>query len=350
MITPSFLSLPIYALELSDKSYKYLKLGSTAQSTIVEDFGEGDIPTGVLERGEIKKPEILKALLSDLFAKKKILFVAIALPEEKGFLRNIKLDGVKKEEIESALRLQLEEQIPLPPSEIVFNYSVVKEEKDHFDIVLIAFPKILVNSYLEIFSKAGASPVWVDSELAASITAVIPRTFSGTAILMDWGKTRVSFAIAENGVLRFASTVPIGGDDMDAAISKELGVDIKIAEQFKKDVGFNENAKDQRVFQVLIPIVTAIREEAEKYITFWQTHSEEKKPPTKLLLSGGDAHLINLHSYLQKELGIEVAEADPWVNFKFPPKYVPEIDKNQAIRFSSSIGLGLAILKKEMEL
>lgn len=350
MFIPSFLSLPVYAFELSDKSYKYLRLKSIAQGTIIEDFGEGEIPVGVLERGEIKKPEILTALLSALFKKKKIFYVAISLPEERGFLRNIRLDGIKSEEIESALKLQLDEQIPLPPSEIVFNYSLVKEEKNHFDIILIAFPKILVNSYLEIFSKAGASPVWVDSELAASITAIIPRTFDGTAILMDWGKTRISFAIAENCALRFASTVPIGGDDMDAAISKELGVDIKTAEQLKKDIGFNEKAKDQRVFQALIPIVTAIREEAEKYITFWQTHSEEKKIPTKLLLSGGDSHLINLKNYLQKELGTEVVEADPWTNFKFPPKYVPEIEKNQAVRFSSSIGLGLAILEKEKEL
>ena len=350
MITPSFLSLPIYAFELSDKSYKYLRLKSSDTGIYVEDFGEGEIPIGVLERGEIKQPEILTAMLSELFAKKKIGFVAISLPEEKGFLRNIKLGGVKEAEIEEALKLQLEEQVPLPPSEIVFNYSLVKDDKDHFDIVLIAFPKILVNSYLEIFSKAGALPVWVDSELAASVAAVIPQKFGGTAMFMDWGKTRVSFAIAENRVLRFASTIPVGGDAMDMAISKGLGVDLKTAENMKKEIGFNEKAKDLRVFQALVPIVTAIREEAEKYIAFWQTHSEEKQAPTKLFLSGGDANLIGLKSYLQKELGIEVIEADPWVNIQFPHRYVPEIEKHESIRFSSAIGLGLYAIKEEKNL
>ena len=350
MFTPSFLSLPIYAFELSDKSYKYLRLKSTPLGTMMEDFGEGEIPAGVLERGEIKQPEILTAILSELFAKKKISFVAISLPEEKGFLRNIKLSGVKETEIKEALEFQLEEQVPFPPAEVVFHYNLVKDHKDHLDIVLMAFPKILVNSYLNIFSKAGALPVWVESELSASVEAILPRGFGETAMLMDWGKTRVSFAIVENRVLRFASTVSVGGDALDAAIAKSLGVDAKTAEALKKETGFNEKAKDLRVFQALVPIVAAIKEEAEKYIAFWQTHSETKEAPSKLFLSGGDANLIDLKNYLQKELTMEVVEADPWVNINFPLKYVPEIEKRDSIRFSSAIGLGLYALKKELDL
>ena len=350
MIKPSFLSLPIYAFELSDKSYKYLRLKSTALGMMLEEAGEGEIPARVLEHGEIKQPEILTAILAELFAKKKIRFAAISLPEEKGYLRNIKLAGIKEEEIEEALKLQLEEQVPLPPPEIVFNYNLVKDHKDHFDVVLVAFSKNLVNSYLDIFSKAGAIPVWVDSELAASVEAVVPRTFDKTAMLMDWGKTRVSFAIAENRVLRFASTVQVGGDTMDEAISKSLGVDLKKAEELQKETGFNEKTGDRRIFQALLPIVASMKEEAEKYMLFWQTHSEEKQIPSKLFLSGGDANLIGLKSYLQKELGLEVATADPWVNIKFPPKYVPEIEKKDSVRFSSAIGLGLYALKKEMDL
>lgn len=346
---PSFLSLPIYALELSDKSYKYLRLKALNGEIYVADFGEGEIPAGVIERGEIKKPDVLRDLLAELFLKKQIKYVAISLPEEKGFLRNIKLSGVRESEIQEALALQLEEHVPLPPDDIVFNHSVVKKDKDHFDIVLLAFSQAFVNSYLDLFSSAGALPVLVESELSAALEAIIPDNLTDAAMTMDWGKTRVSFAIAKNRILRFAATIQVGGETLDESISKTLGVDKAAAEDLKKKSGFLNLTEYQKVFQALVPIVTAVREEAEKYITFWQTHSEEKQTPAKLFLLGGDAHLLGLKGYLRKELELDVAHGDPWVNIKFPPYYVPGIEKRDSLRYAASIGLGLHALRRENE-
>src|SRR3989344_9535402 len=259
---PSFLRLPIYAFELSDKSYKYLRLKEVRSGVVVDDFGEGEIATGVIERGEIKKKEVLAALLKELFAKKNIKFVAISLPEEKGFLRNVKLKGLKEEEIRSSLELQLEEHIPLPPEEVIFDYAIVGKEKEHFDVVINAFPRIIVESYLDVFAAAGATPALVESELAAMVEAVLPKNFVASAMIIDWGKTRTSFAIAKNRILRFASTVPIGGKALDEAIAKNLKVSIKDAEALKIKHGFSQTPEAVPSFQAIVPIVTALREEA----------------------------------------------------------------------------------------
>ena len=147
MILPSFLRLPIYAFELSDKSYKYLRLKETRGGILLDDFGEGEIDAGVIEHGEIKKKDVLTALLKELFLKKNMRFVAISLPEEKGFLENIQLSGIKESEMRQALELQLEEHVPLPPSEVIFDYILARDEKNHSDVVLNAFPRALVDSY-----------------------------------------------------------------------------------------------------------------------------------------------------------------------------------------------------------
>ncbi|KKT29536.1 MAG: Type IV pilus assembly protein PilM [Candidatus Azambacteria bacterium GW2011_GWC2_45_7b] len=323
---------------------------------MVDDFGEGEIATGVIERGEIKKKEVLAALLKELFAKKNIKFVAVSLPEEKGFLENVQLTGIKAEtEIRQALELQLEEHIPLPPSEVVFDYTLARKEKNHFDTVISAFPKMLVDSYSEVFYSAGALPVLVESELVAAVRSLIPKNFAATTIVMDWGKTRISFSIIENGVLRFASTAPIGGETLDEAISKTLNVDLKKARELKLKSGFlpaspsqgGQNQDSLPVFQAIVPVITAIREEVGKYIKYWQTHSESKEAPAKLFLSGGDANLLGLAAYLQQELNIPVQLADPWANVSFPKNYLPDLERQDAIRFVASIGLSLAALDKE---
>lgn len=345
MPIPSFLRLPIYAIELSDNSYKYLRLKDFGGGVVVDDFGDGEIAAGVIERGEIKKKEALTALLRDLFLKRNIRFVAVSLPEEKGFLENVQLTGVKEEEIRQALAFQLEEYVPLPPSEVVFDYALVRKEKNHFDTVINAFPRRLVDSYLDVFYSAGALPVFAESELAAAVRSSIPKNFAAISMVMDWGKTRIGFSIIENGVLRFASTVSIGGEALDEAISKALNVDLKKARELKFESGFLPTS--QPVFQAIVPIVTAIREEAEKYINYWQTHSENKEIPAKLFLSGGEANLLGLAAYLQQELGMSVELVNPWVNVSFPKKYLPELERKDAIRFTASVGLSLAAREKE---
>ena len=347
MILPSFLRLPIYAFELSDKSYKYLRLKETRGGILLDDFGEGEIAAGVIEHGEIKKKDVLTALLKELFLKKNMRFVAISLPEEKGFLENIQLSGIKENEMRQALELQLEEHVPLPPSEVIFDYIIARDEKNHSDVVLNAFTRALVESYLEVFSAAGALPTFMESELTAAVRAIVPQDFVSPAMIIDWGKTRTSFFIVENRVLRFASTIPIGGEALDQAIAKNLNVGIEEAQKLKTEKGFLQDQDSLAVFQAIVPVVTAIREEAEKYINFWQTHSENKKAPQKLFLSGGDANLLGLPQYLEQELGLPVVMANPWANLKFPKHYLPDLELKDAVRFSIAVGLALAAMDKE---
>ena len=346
MQLPNFLKLPVYAFDISDQSYKYLLLKEEKEGVVVDDFGGANIPNGVIERGEIKKPDVLVAQLRALFLLRGIKYAALALPEEKGFLRTVKLSGIKEEEVGRALEFQLEEHIPLSAADAVFNYTISKREKDHLDVVLSAFPKITVESYLDVFSKAGALPVYIESELNASVAAVIPVDFKKTAMLINWGHTRTSFSIVDSGVLGFTTTVPIGGSGLDEVIAKSLNVGLAKAELLKKEKGFIKSASSADVFEAMIPFITAFSEEVEKYINYWQTHSETKEAPERIFLYCGEANLAGFKEYLSKQLNIEVSLADPWVNMRFPGHYLPEIELKDSLRFATSIGLSLNALRE----
>ena len=343
MRLPNILSFPIYALDISDQSYKYLYLAKNADGTTVtvSDFGEGEIPPGVIEQGEIKKRDILVAILRDVFHKRNIRFVALSLPEEQGFLRSVPLSGIRQNEIAHALQYQLEEHIPLSPAEAFFDYTVASVEKDHIDVAVNAFPKQVVESYAALVYDAGATLVYMESELTSAFRATIPRGYLETAFIIDWGHTRTSFSIVEDGTLRFAATAPIGGKVLNEAIVKNLGVDVARAEALKVEMGFSRDVATLDVFNALVPAVTAVKEEAEKYIDFWQSHSERKASPEKIFLSGGDANLRGLPEYLSHEFGVEVSLANPWVNVAFPPRYLPDIELKDSLRFVSAIGLGI---------
>lgn len=338
--------MPIYALELSDRSYKYLRFKDGQGQIEIVSFGEGDIAPGIIERGEVKQPEKLKGVLSEVFSKNGIEFVAFSLPEEKGFLRNIKLQGVKESEIREALEFQLEEHIPFPPAEIVFDFVLAKKEKDHLDVVLMAFPRTLVESYLGVIKEAGALPVLVESELNASIKSLVLTSFGGTSMIMDWGRTKTAFAIAEEGVLKFTSTIPLGVAALNEAVAKSQTVGAAEAEKLIYKEGFLPSAGN-KVFQAMAAVATSVLEEAEKYVSFWQTHSESRLPPDKFYIIGGGAKIPGIEGYFKKELNMDVILGDPWVNLKFTYRYVPVVEQTDSVRFATSIGLALLALDRE---
>ncbi len=347
LFSRSPLLLPIYAFDISDLSYKYFHGKQTRRGTMVANFGEGDIEPGVIVNGEIKKPDLLTILLREIFAKQTIRFVALSLPDEKGFLRSIHIPtaNIKQEELGQALTWQLEEHIPLPPQDAAFDYRVLAEKDGYYDVALRVFPRALIDMYCNVVNNAGAIPVLVEPELNAVVRAIVPATTKEAGMILDWGKTRSSFAIFDKGTVLFSSTVPIGGAMLNDAIAKELAISLDEAVVVKETKARipqeNEHVEGDHVLEAIIPIITTMKEEIAQYMEYWQTHRTINVDPRRLYLSGGDVHVPGFADYLSRELGIEVLVSDAWTNIGWPPRYIPKLSRKDSLRFASSIGLWL---------
>lgn len=343
-----FNRIPIYALDISDQSFKFLRLLDSESGIVVENFGEGVIHKGVVENGEIKDKNGLSEILKEVFYENNIKFAALSLPEEKGFLREIRVSGVSEAELLSALEFQIEEHVPLPATETFFDYTIVEKGSDYFNLVVNAFPKNIVESYTDVVNASGALPVIVESELESVARSIMPKDFFKIAMVVDWGKTRASFSIFENGVLRFASTALVGGELLETAISKNLNVSKSEALKIKFKTDVNDLKNSPEVFSVVSPVISELSEEIKKILDYWQNRSASKTKVEYIFLSGGDSNLFGLSEYLSSSLGVSVGLANPWVNVKFPSKYLPAIKYKDSLRFSSAIGLSLKALKEEI--
>lgn len=344
---PRLFTVPVYGLDISDLSYKYLRLDRSHNGTLVGDFGEGELPAGIIQNGGIRDRNALVSIFRELFAKQHIQYVAVSLPDEKGFVRSLKLltSAVQREEIGQALGFQLEEHIPLPPAEVVFDFAVTGEDGNHYDVVLRAFPRNLVEEYCSIIVDAGALVVIAEPELSAVARAIIPEHFEESAMILDWGKTRTSFAILDHNTIQLSSTIAVGGDMLTDAIAKQLKISHAAAEKLKTTKAHmaldTKTLHQDEVLQAIIPIITVIRKEAEKYIQYWLTRSERKTNLARVYLTGGDTHLSGLAEYLSQELGIPVEMANPWSRVHFSKNYLPQLSWKDSLRFACAIGLTL---------
>lgn len=347
---PDYLRMPAFGLDISDRALKFITFKNTRIGKYPDKYQKANIPEGIIESGEIKKEAELADLIRTHCAHTGMKYVFVTLPEEKGYMSVIKLPLLKKNEVSVALESAFSQHIPLSIHEAVFDYSILPLQKgeNYMQAILVAFPAELVESYYRTVTKAGFIPLAFDTEVHALARAVVPLQEKGPFLIVDFGKTRTSFIIVYEGDVRFSSTISISGLDLDRAISKTLSVSIEKAEEIKKkEINLIDSHRNNAVFEMLLPIISAIRDEAERYIDFWETHSGEdhavqiRPPIQKIFLCGGDANLVGFSEYLAHNLGVKVEYANVWSNIFSFEEYIPELTFRESLMYGSAIGLAL---------
>ena len=346
---PDYLRMPILCFDLSDKSLKYIELRRKNGVISVGQFGIYALDDGIIEGGKIKQKDKLIIFLKQIKGKLKTELITASLPEEKVFLSRIKFPLVDEYRIKEALSLQLEEYVPLPSDEAIFDYDVLNEphkngKQDHLDLNLVAFPKSFVESYRDVFTGAGFIPAIFEIEVQAFARAVVPKEEMGNVMVIDFGRKRTTYAIVSGGKVQFASTIALAGEEIEKAFVLHLKIDKAQVESAKRDIGLIKRKGDEKLFEALIQIVSVIKDEVAKQAAYWASHNEDDKKKeeiAKIFLCGGESTLSGLPEFLSSELKMRVELGNPWVNVVSFEDYIPEIERKDSLAYSTVIGLAL---------
>jgi type IV pilus assembly protein PilM len=173
------------------------------------------IPDDVIEEGYVKNKEALTAALSSLQKKHGLRFVNASLPEEKAYLFKTQIPYMDVADIRNALRFKIEENVPVPLADAVFDYRFVKEPQKgdtQIDIGVAVIHAKVVSSYLDVIHAAGLVPLEFRIESQAIAQAVIPHGSKDTGILVAVRETKTVMAIISHGVIQYSTTVAVGGN------------------------------------------------------------------------------------------------------------------------------------------
>lgn len=366
-----------FGLDISDLSLKIVKLKRKGEKISLASFGEEAIPKGIIESGEIKDEDSLSKIIKEAIKNikgqnLKTKYVVSSLPEEKSYLKVIQMPKMAREEIAQAIGFEAENYIPLPIEEVYLDFQIIQplyNHLDHFDILVAAMPKKIVDPYVSTLKKAGLKPLALEIESLAITRALIKDEISPFPVLLiDLGATRTSFIIFSGTSLRFTSSIPISSQTFTEAIAKNLKVKSVEAEKLKMKYGLGPSLKtylkeksgdnkvereiiqDKSIFEVLIPVLTDLTEQIKGYISYYQSHAEHEHLPSniqsvkKILLCGGGANLKGLPEFLLKELKIKTELGDPWVNIS---RGKPEMSFEKSLSFTTALGLALRGIKND---
>lgn len=348
---PDYLRMPTLCFDLSDKSLKYMELKRKNGVIFASRFGIFSLDGGIIEGGEIKQKDRLIIFLKEIKEKLKTKLVAASLPEEKVFLSGIKFPLMEEDKIKEALSLQLDEYVPLSGAEAVFDYDIINDsdfiggkKPAYLRLNVAAFPRRFAESYRDVFVGAGFIPAAFEMEVHAFARAVVPKEETGDVMVIDFGRTRTTFAIVSGGKVQFATTVALAGEEIEKLFIAHLKISRTEVEEAKRNIGLIKRKGNEKLFESLKLLVSVIKDEVARQTAYWSSHNEDGKKNgtiSKIFLCGGESTLAGLPEFLSHDLKIKAELGNPWVNVASFENYVPEIEMMDSLAYSTVIGLSL---------
>ena len=343
---PDYLNLSTVGIDISDESIKFAELKKT-KGWKVARCGTVDLPAGCIIAGKIMNREALVSALRQIQQENKIDLIHASLPEEETFVVRMKVPEVKRADLRESIELLLEEHIPLSIDQVVFDYEIYREPTPadpNFILGVFVAPIKLVEDYTGVIEESGLRLASLEIEVQSGARALIKSDDLGTYLIVDIGKTRTGFSIISNQIVLFTSSIKsIGGANMTQAIERSLNVGQPEAENLKIQKGLLNSPSNKEVFQALIPVVSAFKDEMSRHCIYWQTMAENHEVEEgirKIIFSGGQSTLPGLTEYISANIEFPVEIGKVW-NLDTTEGRLSSVDYQNSLRYVTAIGLAL---------
>ncbi|MGY5238102.1 type IV pilus assembly protein PilM [Clostridium tertium] len=290
-------------------------------------------PEGCIADGKIINAQAIIDVLSFLIKENSIRAKDVIFTTNSSSIinRDILIPVVQEEEMETVIRYEIQQYLPINLDDYIIQFIVLDEIVDDtgakLKINVTSFPERMANTYYNVVNALELNPYALDvtynsiNKLAnySQYTSNNGQIIGGTVAFVDMGATSINVAIFKNGKLDFTRMIKSGGDNIDYALSQSLNMSIKSTESIKRNEGNLLNDDDKDISNVTIKkAVDEILEELERILQFYSNKSNTIID--KIYIYGGLSNLNNINLYMKNKLSIEVVKVDKIGNIDITSK------------------------------
>jgi type IV pilus assembly protein PilM len=254
--------------------------------------------------------------------------VVIGVPGQSGLARFVKLPPVEEKKIGDIVRFEAKQQIPFPLEEVVWDYQKIgsneiaegfaeteiglfamkrdmiarslgpyQEMDVEVDLVQMA-PLALCNLVAFEMLKKGGTPASTDE------SQEIPRGKHKCVVALDIGADASNLVVTDGEKIIWQRPIPLGGNHLTRALSKELKLTFAKAEHLKRNAA-KSPPELKTILAALKPVLTDLVGEVQRSLGYF-TNSHRDAHVAYLVGLGSAFRLPGLQRYLSEKLQIEV--------------------------------------------
>jgi len=317
-----------------------LKIGASqiAASRVVNNGGPAaklmqvarvPLEPGIVVGGEVRNVAALAAALDSFFTENKLprRGVRLGIGTNRIGVRTVDVAGIEDErQLANAVRFSAHEALSIPLDQAVLDYHVVSETVDESGavsrrVLLAAAYREPIDHYIQACRAARIELSSIDVEAFALLRAVAPRNGDAdaattAAVVVSIGHDRSTLAISDGTVCDFMRVLDWGGEKLEAAISRELGLTVAEAAELKLklDLGAESSEDDDpRIARARVAVARELQTLARELIASLQFYQGQpgSLAISQMLITGGTTKLSGLAEELERLTRVPVRVADP---------------------------------------
>ncbi len=324
----------------------------TRRGPKLTNFGGTTLAQGAVSEGVVEDVDAVadaaQQLIKQAGIKEKRVNVGIS--NQHVVVRQVELPQMSDEELNSALRYQVQEYIPIPVEEAELDYYRLEDITGEdgtamVRVLLVAAERETVSRHLSVVEGAGLRPVGMDLNAFAVLRATVPdpETVTSPEMIVDIGSGITNIVIHEHGLPRFVRILVLGGGDMTETLMEELEVSFDEAEELKRRASAAGDADDASrvISRHLDDFTDEVRGSLDYHLA--QTGGAAIE---RIVISGGGSKLAGLREELEDVLRIPVDHARPFQDLEIGDTVYSEEDLAEIeLLLTTAIGLALGGLE-----
>ena len=329
-------------IDVGTSSIKIVELTKSGDKIELSNYGEFVETNGVLQTSSLKllserAAEIIRDILNEAGVKERK--AAMSVPMFSGFSTVITMPNMAEQELNQAVIYEAKKYIPLPLSEVKFEWSKITSGNNKIgqvDLMIVAVTNELINRYQEIARLSELDLRYVELDAFSLARALIDEG-EAPSMIIDIGSRSTTMLVTENDWPMHTRTLEIAGLAFTKLLANSIGVDMKRAESLKYKAGISAAGG------VILPMIDSMLMEARRMIDDYA--KTRKSAIQKVVLSGGSVSMPGFFEYVVKSLGKETVIANPFRDIIYEEVLKSTINKTGP-SFSVAVGLALREFKE----
>jgi type IV pilus assembly protein PilM len=221
-----------------------------------------------------------------------------AIPGDAVTIRSVQLPVSASRKIEQVLRFELDEALPYPIEEAVFDWVETSRTHDELQITAAIARTERVQGIVDGLEAAGFDAREIGVAGFAYAVDFQGKETEPTAVI-DFGHMRTNVFISGDAV-ETVRTILRGGRDLTQKLAEAGKVSFEDAEMNKRREGLTGGRVSQILTEALKPLVRELRNTLAGHV------AGGGKRVKRVLLCGGGSLLAGLDAFLSNELGLPI--------------------------------------------
>jgi type IV pilus assembly protein PilM len=310
-------------VDISDRSVKIAEI-SGKRHLQLKSVCWSPLPPNIMRRGVIQDVNLTTVALHEAMTKCSPVpiegNVAVAsIPETQSFVRVLELPAMPDHEVDEAVQWAVRQHIPFDLERVYLDWQPVYEpglDDKRRHVLVGAVQKDVVDPLLAVLDGVGLKVVALELEAQAIVRSILPRDSRDVqgVLVIDLGATSTNVIFFDQGVVRYTTSIQLGGDDLTKQVAHSLNIQPSIAAEQKALVGANLQSQSE-VALAMHEMILSLLGRVEKVVREIAAQSAQERPIKAILLSGGSANLPGITNVFAEIFpGIPVEMGNPFIN------------------------------------